>query len=152
MKITSTTNILKGAIIGGIINASMNGVKYWFAVRDETSVKLTDDLISSTENTVFAGAVPLATSLAFFLTSIAFLMSKIPGKPPYFPRVFLMAIKNAVFAFGIITIAAILLQRFAGSISVSPIIATIITAIISGLVAMTVNFLTQKDILIRTTL
>ena len=152
MKITSTTNILKGAIIGGIINASMNGVKYWFAVRDETSVKLTDDLISSTENTVFAGAVPLATSLAFFLTSIAFLMSKIPGKPPYFPRVFLMAIKNAVFAFGIITIAAILLQRFAGSISVSPIFATIITAIISGLVAMTVNFLTQKDILIRTTL
>jgi hypothetical protein len=149
MKITSTTNILKGAIIGGIINASMNGVKYWFAVRDETSVKLTDDLISSTENTVFAGAVPLATSLAFFLTSIAFLMSKIPGKPPYFPRVFLMAIKNAVFAFGIITIAAILLQRFAGSISVSPIIATIITAIISGLVAMTVNFLTQKDILIK---
>jgi len=147
-KITPT-NIMKGAVIGGVINAIINGLKYWFEVRDETRVKLTDDLISSTENTVFAGAVPLATSLAFFLTSIAFFMSKIPGKPPYFPKVFLLAIKNAVFAFGIVTIVAILLQRFAGSISVSPIIATIITATISGLVAGTVNFLTQKDILIQ---
>ena len=70
----TSSNMIKGAVIGGFMNAIINGLKYWFSVRHETGVRLTHDLISSTENTVFSGAVPLATSLAFFLTSIAFFM------------------------------------------------------------------------------
>jgi hypothetical protein len=144
---TSTSNILKGAIIGGLINAIINGLIYWFQVRHETSIKLTVDLISSTEHTVFSSAVPLATSLAFILTSIAFFSSKNPGKPPYFPKVFLLALKNAIFAFGAVTIMALLLQRNAGSIAVSPLAATMITGIVAGIVAGVVEYLTKKEIL-----
>lgn len=143
----SLPDITKGAVIGSIINAMINGLKYWFTVKEMKEVMLTDNLISSTEYTVFASAVPLATSLAFFLTSISYFTLKIEAKPPYFPRVFLLALKNAIFAFGIVTIFAILLQRFAGSLSVSPITATIITGLISGMVAGMVDYLTKKEML-----
>ena len=75
------------------------------------AIYLTVDSISTTEHTVFSGAVVLAVSLAFILTSITYFTLKVPGKPAYFPKVFLLALKNAVFAFGLVTIAGILLQR-----------------------------------------
>ena len=84
----TSSNMIKGAVIGGFINAIINGLKYWFSVRHETGVRLTHDLISSTENTVFSGAVPLATSLAFFLTSIAFSCQKFRESPPTSPGFF----------------------------------------------------------------
>lgn len=143
---TKTADLQKAALVGGLINAVINGLIYWFQVKDKSEVLLTDNLISSTEHTVFASAVPLATSLAFILSSIAYFSTKDPAKPPYFPKVFLLALKNAVFAFGIVTIFGILLQRYAGSIVVGPITATLITAIIAGFVAGIVDYLTKKEI------
>ncbi len=145
---TIKSELLKGAISGGGINGIINGLIYWFQEKDKKEILLTDNLISSTEHTVFAGAVPLATSLAFILSSIAYFTIKAPGKPPYFPKVFLLALKNAIFAFGIVTISAILLQRYAGSIAVTPVIATLITGVIAGLVGGVVNYMTQKEFLV----
>jgi uncharacterized membrane protein len=146
---SNTTNpaLQKGAISGAVINGIINGLIYWFQVKDKTDILLTDNLISSSEHTVFASAVPLATSLAFILSGMAYFTIKTSDKPPYFPKVFLLSLKNAVFAFGIITIAAILLQRFAGSISVTPLMATLISGLIAGLVAGAVNYLTHKEII-----
>jgi hypothetical protein len=144
---TPDSAIQKGAITGGVINAIINGLIYWFQVKDKSKILLTDNLISSAEHTVFASAVPLATSLAFILTSVAYFTIKTTNKHPYFPKVFLLALKNAVFAFGIVTIVAILLQRFTGSVSVTPLIATLISGGIAGLVAYEVNYLTHKEII-----
>ena len=93
---TTKSELLKGAISSGVINGIVNGLIYWFQVKDKKEILLTDNLISSTEHTVFAGAVPLATSLSFILSSIAYFTLKAPGKPPYFPKVFLLALKNAI--------------------------------------------------------
>jgi hypothetical protein len=142
-------DLKKGAIVGGLINAVINGAIYWFQVKDKSEVLLTDNLISSTEHTVFASAVPLAASLAFILSSIAYFSTKDPAKPPYFPKVFLLALKNTVFAFGSVTIFGILLQRFAGSISVLPLNATLITGLIAGIVSAIVDYSTKKQILLR---
>lgn len=147
MSTTTNSALQKGAIVGGAINTFINGLIYWFKVKDKTSVLLTDDVISSTEHTVFSSAVPLATSLAFILTSIAYFTTKKAGKEPYFPKVFLLALKNAIFAFGTVTIGALLLQKYAGSITVSSLSATIITGIIAGIVAGLVDYLTKKDLL-----
>jgi putative flippase GtrA len=135
------------AITGGLINGTMNGVINWYSFRDHASLFLTDNLIDSRAETVFAGAVPLAVSVAFILTSIAFFKTKQPGKPPYFPKVFLMALKHSVYAFGLVTIFAILLQRYAGSIEVTPVVAAVITGVVASLVATIVNFETRKSLL-----
>lgn len=135
--------VLQGAIIGGMVNGLINGIIYWFQVRGKEEVMVTDNLISSTEHTVFASAVPLATSLAFMLTSITFFTAKIPGKPPYFPGIFLLALRNAVFAFGSVVIFAILLQRYAGSIVVSPLVAVLITAAVAAVISAVVDYLTK---------
>ena len=135
---------LKGAMANAVINGIVNGAIYWFQVKDSASVLLTDNLISSDQHTVFSGAVVLATSLAFILSSIAHFTVKDADKPPYFPTVFLLAFRNAVLAFGTVTIIGILIQRFMGSIEVSTIVATIITALIAGAVGGIVDYLTKK--------
>ena len=139
--------IIKGASVNFVINAIINGAINWFQLDKSKTHYLTVDSINTTEHTVFSGAVVLAVSLSFILTSITYFTIKAPGKPPYYPKVFLLALKNAVFAFGLVTIAGILLQRLAGSISVTPFVATVITGIIAGLVAGMVDYLTHKEII-----
>lgn len=137
----------KEAMISGLINGIINGTINWFSVKDTPSLMLTDDLISSTEKTVFAAAVPSALALAFIYTSIAYISTKMENKPPYFPKVFSLAVKHSIYAFGIVTIFAILLQRFAGSLFVGPVVAAAISGVVAALVGMIVNYETRKAIL-----
>jgi uncharacterized membrane protein YjjP (DUF1212 family) len=145
----TTSELKKGAITGGVINAIINGAIYWFQVKGQDQVMVTDNMISSTEHTVFAGGVVLATSLAFILSSIAYFTTKIPGKQPYFPGVFLLALKNAFFAFGAVTIVGILVQRTMGTVYVSAPTATVITALLAGVIAGAVDYLTKKEIIAK---
>lgn len=143
---SNTSDLSKGAWANGVINGVINGAIYWFQVKDAGTVLLTDNQISSDKHTVFSGAVMLATSLAFILSTIAYFTVKKEGKPPYFPGVFLTALKNALFAFGAVTVFGVLLQRYAGSIEVSPMLATVITGIIAGIVGGSVDYLTKKSL------
>lgn len=138
---------IKGAVIGGVINATINGVSQWFKVKDQATLLLTDDRISSKIDTVFSGAVPQALISAFILTAVVYLISKIPNKPAYFPKIFFMSMRHAIFAFGAILIVAILVQRFLGSIYISPLESALIIGIISGLVSGTINYLTTREIM-----
>ena len=141
-------DIMKGAAINGVVNAVINGVINWFTLdKSHPTVLLTQDRISSHEHTVFAGAVPLAVSLAFILTSIAYFQIKTKDKPPYFPTYFVKALKHSVYAFGLVTIFALLLQRYAGSIEVSLPVAAIIAGIVAGVVAGIVDYETKKSLL-----
>jgi len=140
-------DIAQTAISTGVLNALINGIINWFMVRGKTELFLTADSISSKENTVLGGAVILATSLAIILTSIGYFTFKSAKKPPYFPKGFMLTLKNAFFTFGVITSLSILLQRFAGSIAVAPISSAIIVAFIAGLVAGIIDYLTIKELL-----
>lgn len=140
-------HLIKGALMGGLINAVINGLIYWFQVKGQDQVMVTDNSISSTEHTVFAGGVILATSLAFILSSIAYFTTKIPGKQPYFPGAFLLSLKNALFAFGAVTVLGVLIQRTMGTMYVSPMTATLITALLAGVISIAVDYLTKQDII-----
>jgi branched-subunit amino acid transport protein len=141
------STILKGAIASGIINAIINGIINWFQLGDTTTIKLTTDSISSQEHTVFGGAVILGTSLAFILTSIAYLSLKIKNKPKYFPKVFFLALKQSVFVFGTIVIFAILFQNSFGSIEISKTLAAIVTGIIAGIASSCIDYWTKMRFL-----
>ena len=96
---------------------------------------------------MFGEAVVLGTSLAFILTSIAYFTTKMENKPTYFPKVFLMALKNSIFAFGILTIFALLFQRIYGSVGVTAINAALITGIIAGVASTLVEYATKTSLL-----
>jgi hypothetical protein len=142
-----SANMATAAVFTGVINAVINGIINWFQVKDKAELFLTVDSISTKEHTVLGGAVILATSLAIILTSIGYFTLKAPGKPAFFPKAFFLMLKNAFFTFGIITILSILLQRYAGSVSVTPVAAAIIVALIAGLVAGIMDFMTKKELL-----
>lgn len=143
----NSSGIGKAALFSGATNALINGIINWFQVKGKSELFLTVDSISTKEHTVMGGAVILATSLAIILTSIGYFTFKASNKPPYYPKAFYLTLKNAFFTFGILTTISILLQRFAGSISVTPLTAAITVAIIAGLVAGIIDFLTKKELL-----
>ncbi len=145
----NNAHLLKGAAISGIINGIINAIINWFTIDKSATINLTADSITSGEHTVFAGAVTLAVSLAFILTSIAYFTTKIPNKQPYFPAVFKLAIKHCVLAFGVVVIVAILLQKIAGTVAVSPLTSAVVTGIIAAVVGLLVEYETKKSLLIK---
>jgi hypothetical protein len=138
-------DMTKGAAIGGIINGTINGLITWFKVKGEASILLSSDMISSTQQTVLSGAVTTALSLAVIYTIIAYFTWKAPQKPAFFPKVVKMILKNTFFTFGIVVAAAVMVQRFFGSIEVSPITAAGLTALFAGLTGGFVTFQTQMN-------
>jgi hypothetical protein len=142
-------DIAKGAAINGVINALINGLINWFQLDKNKNHFLTVDSISSTEHTVFSGAVVVAVALAFILSSIAYFTVKDPVKPPYFPKVFLLAIKHSTYAFGLVALCGLLLQRSVGSISVQSMTAAVLTGLIAGFVAGIVDYETKMQLFVR---
>jgi hypothetical protein len=143
----TTKSLLNGAIFNGAINAIINGLITWFTSDKENAIKLTSDSISSVEHTVLAGSVPLAVSLAFILSTIAYFTFKVPNKPKYFPTIFILSIKHSIYAFGIVVVFAILLQRLAGTVLVSPLVGSVIAGAVAGLVASIVDYETKSTML-----
>jgi hypothetical protein len=135
--------IAKGATLSGIINALINGAIQWYLLADYASLPLTVDGITNEEHTVFGAAVPLAVSLAMILTAVAFMTVKAP-KPPFYPTFLWMTVKHGFFALGVIVTFAVLWQRTFGSILVPLPVAVLILALVAGLVAAMVNYMTMR--------
>jgi hypothetical protein len=139
--------LIKGSLMGGIINAIINGAINWFQVKGKTELYLTVDSITNTEHTVLGGAVMLATSLAAILTMIGYFTVKSPNKPPFYPKALLLTFRNAFFAFGVMVTLSILFQRIVGSIAVTPFISVVIVGIVAGVVAGIVDYMTKNELL-----
>ena len=144
---TSKEHLMKGALVGGVLNAIINGAINWFQVKGKTELYLTVDAITNTEHTVLGGAVILAASLAAILTIISYFTVKSPDKPPFYPRALLITLKNTFFAFGVMVTISILIQRIAGSIVVTPFTGVVIVGLVAGVVAGVVDYMTKKELL-----
>ncbi len=144
---TSKEHLMKGALMGGLINAIINGAINWFQVKGKTELYLTVDAITNTDHTVLGGAVILAASLAAILTIISYFTVKSPDKPPFFPKALLLTLKNTFFAFGVMVTISILIQRIAGSIVVTPFTGVVIVGLVAGVVAGVVDYMTKKELL-----
>jgi hypothetical protein len=142
----TSNHLMKGAIISGVINAIINGIINYFMLEKSAPIYLTQDAISGNTHTVFAGAVPLAVSLAIILTCIGYFTTKKAEKPPFFPNFLVLALKHCVYAFGLVAITGLLIQRFAGQVEVSHIVAAMIAGLIAGVVGGLVDYETKKRI------
>ena len=140
--------ILKGAVISGVINAVINGGIQWYLLAEHAPLPLTVDGITNDEHTVFGAAVPLAVSLAMILTFVAYTTVK-TAKPPFIPVFVWMTIKHGFFALGVIITFAVLWQRILGSIEVSLAAAVIILGLVAGVVSAMVNYMTIRAAIAR---
>ena len=147
MKEITSNKLIHGALVTGLINAVINGLINWFQVKGHTGILLTNDSITNKVPTVMGGAIILAFTLSVIMATIGYFTLKIPNKPGYFPKAFLLTFRNAFFLFGVFITLAILWQRLMGSIEVSPVISAVIVGIIAGLVAGVTDFLTKRELI-----
>lgn len=141
------SEILKGSIITGFINAIINGGIQYFFLKSKTPIAISVDSITNNEDTVLGAAVTLSITLAMILTVVAYF--NIKGiKKPFFPTAFWLTIKHGFFTFGVITSLAVLWQRYMGTVEVSLVWALLIIGVISGVVSAVVNYLTIKGCVI----
>lgn len=139
--LTMPAAILKGAAITGVANAVINGAIQAVLMWGDGPVALTADTIGNAGHTVLGNAVLLATSLAMILTAIAHLTLKVPRRP-FLPDGLWLVVKHGLFAFGAVVVAAVLWQRFAGTVTVGVPVAVVILGLVAGIVAATVNYMT----------
>lgn len=142
---TDKSNLLKGAVITGIINAIINGGIQYFFLKDLSSIPISVDAITNTDQTVLGTTVTLAITLSMMLTLVAYFGVK-GDKAPFFPTTFWMIIKHGFFTFGVITSVAVLWQKYMGTIEVSLLSALVIIGVIAGIVSGVINYLTLKNI------
>lgn len=139
-------NVLKGAILTGVINAVINGAIQAYLLWRKGPIPLSVDEISAGTHTVLASAVPLAVSLAMILTAVAHWTLKVPKKP-FFPTTFWLVVKHGLFAFGAVVAAAVVWQRAAGTVEVSAGTAVVLLGGVAGIVAAVVNYMTISKII-----
>lgn len=138
---TESATLLKGTAITGLANAIINGAIQTFLMGGQGPVALSADTIGTAGHTVLGTAVLLATMLAMILTIIGHLTLKVP-KRPFLPDGLWLVVKHGLFAFGAVVAAAVLWQRFAGTIVVGVPVAVALLAIVAGLVAAAVHCMT----------
>lgn len=144
MSTTTNKELVKGAIITGVINAVINGGIQYFFLKDKAEIPISVDSITNDDLTVLGTAVTLAITLSMILTLVAYFGIK-GKKKPFFPITLWLTIKHGFFTFGVITSLAVLWQRYMGTVDVSLVSALVIIGVIAGLVSGVINYLTLKE-------
>jgi MFS family permease len=150
--------IQKEAIVSGVINAVINGVIAWFMFKGNATVPLTVDTISAHEKTVFSSGVMTAFILSLILGTIAFFNFGKKAKSLQLADAELLdrsffffglrtVLFYSLFAFGTTALIALFLQKFVGSILVTPFIGAIVMGLIAGIAAWFINAAVMKAIL-----
>jgi hypothetical protein len=150
--------IKKDALISGIANAVINGVIGWFMFRGKDTLPLTVDTISAHEKTVLSTGVMTALILSVILGAIAFFTFGKKARelqlasPELLDRPFFFfgvrtILFYSLFAFGTVALVALFVQKFAGTILVSPLIAALVLGVIAGIAAWFINAAVMKAML-----
>jgi hypothetical protein len=139
------SDIQKGAVVSGLINAAINGAIQYFLLRGSVPIPISVDSIGTETHTVLGSSVPLAVSLAMILTAVAHWTTKGPKKP-FIPTTLWLVIKHGLFAFGTVVAAAVIWQRTVGTVEVGLGTAVLVLGIVAGLVAAIVNYMTISAI------
>lgn len=139
--------LLKGAVITGMINAVINGGIQYFFLKGNGSIPISVDSITNNDQTVLGTAVMLAITLSMILTLVGYFGIK-GRKAAFFPTTFLLALKHGFVTFGILTSLSVLWQKYVGTVEVSLLSALLIIGGIAGVVSGFVNYFTLKGSII----
>lgn len=157
MKFSMEAPRLFDSTITAVINGVINGVIAWSAFKASESVPLSMDSIGSPGVTALGNAATVAFSLTAIVTCITFFLFRGAARkslaPPALSRMpFLsvglrIALVNTAMVFGAFVALAVLWQRLAGTVSVGPIAATLVVALIAAVATAIAEWLTKREML-----
>jgi hypothetical protein len=125
-----------------VINGVINGVITWSAFKGHASIPMSMDSIGSPGVTALGNAATVAFTLTFIMTCITFFMfrgaARKSGVAPasltairFLPTGLQIALANTLLALGGFTATAVLWQRFVGTVTVGPVAATLVVAVVA---------------------
>ena len=150
---------LSQSLVTASINGVINALISWSAFKDLGTIPLSVDRIGSPGITALGNAATVAFALAFIITCITFFMfrgaaRKAPasaggavGAIPFAPTGLRIALANTLLAFGAFVAAAVLWQRFAGTIEVGPLTATLLVAVVAAGATAFAEWRTKREML-----
>jgi hypothetical protein len=159
MQFTTTpprlANSLPGSLMNGVINAAIS----WSAFNGMVQVPLSLDRIAAPGITAVGNAATVAFVLTFIMTSIIFFVfrgaaRKVEGAPRSLTelRYWLIGVgislRNTLLVFGGLVAGAVLWQRFAGTVCVGPVAATLVIATVAFVATAIADWHT-KNVMLR---
>ena len=157
MKFSMEPQRLSDSTITAAINGVINGVIAWSAFKASESVPLSMDSIGSPGVTALGNAAMVAFSLTAIITCITFFVfrgaarkSPAPSalsRMPFVPTGLRIALVNTAMVFGAFIALAVLWQRLAGTVSVPPIAATVVVALIAAVATAIAEWRTKREML-----
>ena len=143
---------------GGLINGAINGAIAWSAFADMGRVPLSVDSIASPGVTALGNAATVAFALTFIVASITFFVfrsaARKSGQGPrtltelaYWPTGLGLALSNTLLVFGAFVAAAVLWQRFVGTLLVGPLAARLVLAAVPAGASGLADWRTKREML-----
>jgi hypothetical protein len=151
---------LADSAVSAAINGVINAVIAWFGFRGSASVPLSMDSIGSPGVTALGNAAPVAFSLTFIITCITFFVfrgaARKSGQAPaaltgmgFVPDGLRIALLNTLMVFGGFVALAVLWQRLVGTVTVGPLTATLVVAVVAALATAIAEWRTRGEMLGR---
>ncbi len=149
---------LADSAVGAVINGVINGAISWSAFKTSASVPLSMDSIGSPGITALGNAATMVFALTLIITCITFFVfrrsARKSGAAPaalvsmsFLPTGLRIATANTLLMFGAFVAAAVLWQRFVGTVSVSPLVATLVVAFMAMAATAFAELRTKREML-----
>ena len=150
---------LAQSLPGALINGVINGAIAWSAFKGSAQVPLSMDSIAAPGVTALGNAATVAFALTFIITSITFFVfrsgARKSGTAPraltelgYWPAGLGIALRNTLLVFGGFVAAAVLWQRFVGTLLVGPLAATLVVAAVAAAATAVAEWRTKREMLV----
>jgi hypothetical protein len=159
MKFSTKPPRLADSLPGSMINGAINGAIAWSAFKGSTQVPLSMDSIATSGVTALGNAATVAFALTFIITSITFFVFRAGARKSVKRRRSRLtgfellaaglgiALRNTLLVFGGFVAAAVLWQRFAGTLLVGPLAATLVVAAVAVMATAVAEWRTKREML-----
>ena len=145
-------------MIGALVNGVINGAITWSSFKAFETIPLSMDSIGSPGVTALGNAATVAFALTLILTCITFFVfrasARKSGAAPkslrdmnFWPTGLRIALLNTLLVFGAFVAAAVLWQRFLGTLQVGPVPATLVVAAVAALASAFAEWRTKREML-----
>ncbi len=146
-----STPSVRGALVPALINAAINGGIAFSGMRSSAAVPLSVSTIGTGEATVWSEAVAVGLGLGAILSVITAVLAR-RGDPDTAARTSVgdigwVTLQNLLLLFGATVALAVLWQRVAGTVTVSPVMGAFLVAVYAGVATVVIDVRTRRTLL-----
>jgi len=148
---SQSTPGVRGALVPALINAAINGGIAFNGMRGSPAVPLSVSTIGSGEATVWSEAVAVGLGLGAILSVITAVLARRadPDTAAHTAAgdIGWLTLQNVLLLFGATVALAVLWQRVAGTVTVSPVMGALLVAVYAGVATVVIDVRTRRTLL-----